>query len=379
MQKNFLKTACRYLPEAALIAFAFFAPAQSSAQSPFDKMANLFTVPRSYTVGYTDTPPVIDGNINDTVWQKAPWTDDFVDIEGSLKPLPPLRTRTRMLWDDSCLYIAAEMTEPNVWARLKQHDTIVYHDNDFEIFIDPKNTTHRYFELEFNAFNTVFDLFLDKPYRNGGSPLITWDAKGLRSAVQVQGTLNHPGDADKSWTVEIAIPFKALNPGEGSVKPHNGSIWRINFSRVEWDTRVAGAKYVKLTDSAGHLLPEHNWVWSPQGVINMHYPERWGYLLFNTDVTNNNPFVLPYSELQKRYLWLVYYEEKLWYGEHKAYTCSLRKLGIKDKVKIGETVNRLVLEADSRQFVVIIRDAGNPAKGWAVDQDGLVSAAGSRN
>ena len=40
-------------------------------------------------------------------------------------------------------------------------------------------------------------------------------------------------------------------------------------------------RYVKLTDpETGDPLPEHNWVWSPQGLIAMHYPEMWGEVLF---------------------------------------------------------------------------------------------------
>jgi hypothetical protein len=27
-------------------------------------------------------------------------------------------------------------------------------------------------------------------------------------------------------------------------------------------------------------LAEDNWVWSPQGLINMHVPERWGWVEF---------------------------------------------------------------------------------------------------
>jgi hypothetical protein len=49
---------------------------------------------------------------------------------------------------------------------------------------------------------------------------------------------------------------------------------------VEWDTHAEGRRAVKLRDASGKDLPERNWVWSPQGVINMHYPERWGYLQF---------------------------------------------------------------------------------------------------
>jgi prefoldin subunit 5 len=40
---------------------------------------------------------------------------------------------------------------------LKNYDDIVFYDNDFEVFIDPDNDTHRYYEFEVNALNTMFD------------------------------------------------------------------------------------------------------------------------------------------------------------------------------------------------------------------------------
>ena len=36
----------------------------------------------------------------------------------------------------------------------------------------------------------------------------------------------------------------------------------------------------------GKYVPEFNWVWSPQGVINMHVPERWGYVFFSDGTLN---------------------------------------------------------------------------------------------
>src|SRR3712207_6853585 len=38
--------------------------------------------------------------------------------------------------------------------RSRQHDAIIYHDNDFEVFIDPDNDTHQYFEIEVNAYRS---------------------------------------------------------------------------------------------------------------------------------------------------------------------------------------------------------------------------------
>jgi hypothetical protein len=354
----------------ALIAVLFL-PFAVCAQSPFKNFENLFTTPKSYVVNYTKSPPVIDGDINDSAWQQARWTDDFRDIEGDLKPNPTLKTNVKMLWDDSCLYIAAQIFDPHVWATLKQHDEVIFRDNDFEVFIDPNNTTHQYFEIEYNAFNTVFDLFLNKPYRNGGTPLTNWDVEGLRSAVKVQGTLNDPSDTDKGWTVEMAIPFKSINLGIPTPVPVGGSLWRINFSRVEWDTKVLEGKYIKLKDSAGRNLPEHNWVWSPQGVVNMHFPERWGYLQFNKDITNNKTFILPYSEQQKRYLWLVYYQQKLWQKSNGSYQPSLKKFGLKNVVKVDGRINTLRMEATKHQFMVLISDKSDNTA-WTINQDGLI-------
>jgi len=49
----------------------------------------------------------------------------------------------------------------------------------------------------------------------------------------------------------------------------------VNFSRVEWQVETTGGRYEKV---AGRK--EDNWVWSPQGEVNMHIPDRWGYVRF---------------------------------------------------------------------------------------------------
>jgi len=346
-------------------------PFIAGAQSPFNGLENLFTTPLNYTVHHTNTPPVIDGNIDDKAWAAAGWTAQFQDIQGDLKPRPSLQTQVKMLWDDSCLYIAAQLQEPNVWAYVRHHDEVVFHDNDFEVFIDPKNTTHQYFEFEVNAINTVFDLFLNKPYRDWGEAMISWDATGLRTAVKVQGTLNDPSDTDKGWTVEMAIPFKALYTGNYFRVPNEGTTWRINFSRVEWDTKVAGDKYVKETDANGLPKPEHNWVWSPQGIVNMHFPERWGYLQFTRKDTGNITFSLPYAELQKRYLRLVYYREKFWERKHLKFLLTLKKLELKSTVIVDNRPNILKLEATDHQFMALITDKTDGIT-WAINTEGLV-------
>lgn len=226
----------------------------------------------------------IDGRLQERAWKKAPWTESFVDIEGDKKPLPLQETRVKMLWDDQYLYIAAQIEEEHIWAYQDQKDQIVYLENDFEVFIDPDGDTENYYELEVNAINNTFDLFLPKTYRKGGRAQLKWDIKGLKTAVNVDGTVNNANDRDKRWIVEMAIPFQALSTEDVKpVLPVNGSEWRINFSRVNWQHEIGGdGRYSrKRHPENGKVLPEYNWVWSPQGIINMHYPEYWGKLIFS--------------------------------------------------------------------------------------------------
>lgn len=237
-----------------------------------------------YEAPRTPIPVVVDGSLDDPAWRTAPWTTDFVDIRGPGWPDPPLRTRAKMTWDDRALYVAAEMEEPHLWATLVERDAIVWRDDDFEVFLDPDGDGLNYFEVEVNPHGTVLDLFLAKPYDEGGSAQIEWDLAGLAVAVRLSGSLNDPADRDAGWFVEMAIPWHGLTaPGAARppTAPRAGEEWRVNFSRVDWPLLVENGEYVKereLTDWSDH--PEENWVWSPQGRINMHAPESWGRLRF---------------------------------------------------------------------------------------------------
>lgn len=238
------------------------------------------TTPKTYTCNYVDRALVIDGKLNDAQWENAEWSDNFVDIEGKKKPSPFLQTKVKMLWDLHYLYIAALLEEPDLWATLTNRDEIIYQDNDFEVFIDPDGDGRNYYEYEVNAFGTIMDLFLNKPYNLQGAADLSWNFKNIKSAVACQGTINEASDTDTSWTVELAIPWEAFT-ADKQMPPADGDRWRINFSRVEWDHVSQGNVYQNQTDPDGKPLPEHNWVWSPQGTINMHIPEKWGSVRFS--------------------------------------------------------------------------------------------------
>ena len=288
--------------------------------------------PRQYVCHRTNQPVMVDGRLDERAWQMAPWTELFVDIEGNLRPKPYFETRAKLMWDSSYLYVAAELKETNVWATLTERDAVIYHDNDFEVFIDPDMDTHEYYELELNALNTVWDLLLIKPYRDGGPAVNAWDIQGLKTAVAVQGTLNHPADTDTGWTVEIAFPWEVLKEcAHRPIPPQNGDQWKINFSRVEWKTEVSDGKFSKVIDAAtGKSLPEHNWVWSPQGLIAMHYPEMWGLVQFTDAVVGSQAvaFVSDPVDSARWELREVYYAERNYFMQNGTYTSDFAKLGL---------------------------------------------------
>ena len=281
--------------------------------------------PRSYVAHHIDTPLTIDGKAQEKVWEAAPFSESFIDIEGV--KIPKYDTRVKMLWDDKNLYFYAELKEPHIWATLKQRDTVIFYNNDFEIFIDPDGDTHNYYEFEMNALNTVWDLLLVKPYRESAPVVDSWDIQGLQTAVSINGTLNDPIDIDKSWSVEIAMPWEVLKEASGSNDLPADSFWRINFSRVNWDHDLNGSTYSRKKDASGKFLPEYNWVWSPQGVINMHEPEHWGYVYFSTKpVSEEVAFTIPQDEQIRWKLYEFYRAQKAYFSENKSWATSLDAL-----------------------------------------------------
>ncbi|MEI6324322.1 MAG: sugar-binding protein [Gemmataceae bacterium] len=279
-------------------------------------------LPKSIAAPLLTSPILIDGKLDDPAWKKAPWSATFDDIEGNKNPKPPLGTKIKMLHDSKGLYIGVEMEEPHLQGTFSEHDSYIFHlDNDFEVFIDSDGDCQNYVELEMNAKNTTWDLLMTKPYRDGGRALDSFELKGVQTAVFLDGTLNDPSDTDRGWTVEIFLPWKSLAEVGSGVPPKIGDRWRINFSRVEWEWDIKDNKYVKKPGR-----PERNWVWSPQGEINMHLPERWGSVVFVGPEDGLKP--LPLDEEAKARLCLgrIHQAQQAYRGKKGSFAQTLAEL-----------------------------------------------------
>jgi WD40 repeat protein/serine/threonine protein kinase len=343
---------------------------------------DVYVPPRGYVCYRATGPIAIDGKLDDAAWQAVPWTENFVDIEGDRRLPPHFRTRAKMLWDDQYFYIGAELEEPHVQGSFTKRDSFIFHeDNDFEVFLNPDGNNHNYAELEMNALNTVWDLRLKKPYRDQGEAEHDWDIPGLKTAVHVNGTVNNPRDIDQGWTIEIAIPWEIVPAlkndqaaGSGDPRrtaarpPRDGEQWRVNFSRVEWRFDIADGKYVRRKDRR-----EDNWVWSPQGVVNMHQTETWGYVQFSAAPPGKAAFHPDPAGPAKHVLHRIYYAQRSFHKDHGRYANSLAELklaGISHETLAAPP--QIGVKGDGFEASAEIQLPNGKRERWRIRQDSLV-------
>ena len=357
-----------YAPVRLAAAFCLMCASSPALAGFADDWARMKSVvPQGYLCYHTTGPITVDGRLDEGDWQVAPWTRDFADIEG--KQTPRFRTRARMLWDQEYFYVAAELEEPHVWATLTNHDAVIFQDNDFEVFIDPNGDSHEYYEFEINALNTGWDLLLKKPYKDGGLALNEWEIPGLKTAVHVNGTINNPTDRDNGWSVEIAFPWKALAEfAHRRAPPAEGDQWRANFSRVQWRINIVTGKYQKVPGTR-----EDNWVWSPQGIIDMHRPEKWGFVQFTNKKFGDGKF-LPDPALPARdALHGIYYAQRDYEAKNHRWASSLEELGWSGSgTHVLVRAPTLELTKDGFEVTAEIKLPDGRSEHWHIRQDARV-------
>jgi len=169
---------------------------------------------KSVEIVRTDTPPVIDGHIDEPGWSRAAVIEDLHQMTPIEYSEPSQRTEIRILYDDDALYIAARMwdteAERIVSQNLRQGQQ-VWGDDFLGIVLDPFNDQRSGYLFMLNANGVrVEALYLDISKQQ-------WNWQGIWETAGTQD--------DRGWTTEVAIPFKSL-----SFDPQNDA-WGINFRR----------------------------------------------------------------------------------------------------------------------------------------------------
>lgn len=347
-----ISCAIAILAVGAITSLAAEPPHKTSPAGDWEFMRSI--QPPEYLCHATHEPIVIDARAREAAWTSAAWTEEFSDIEGPRGPRPRLRTRAKMLWDDQYFYVYAELEEPNVWATLTKKNDLIYHDNNFEVFIDPKGSNHHYYEFEINALGTLWELSLDKPYRDGGPAHNPNNLPGLRTAVHIRGTLNDPSDTDRGWSAEAAFPWSELKQFAGTAvcPPHEGDTWRINFSRAEWQLDVVDGKYRKVPEEK---QPPNFWVWSAIGVFNMHAPERYGRVQFTRQPAGQGKFTPDDTAAARDELMELYHRQRVFHDQHKRYARSLAELAWPPGAASGVAADDLQLTPTESGYLATVR------------------------
>lgn len=171
----------------------------------------------------------LDGVPDESAWTNAPEIKPFWGYTTGKAALA--QGMTKVLWDDTYLYVAGDLKDKDLIATFTKHDEcLCIHDDVLEVFLKPAQRSPQYYEIHVNPINTTFDAM----YRYYGD----WKdsekyESGLETAVKVHGTVNDSGDQDEGWTFEMRIPFAALEAA-GRKPPVIGDQWKFTFCRYDY-------------------------------------------------------------------------------------------------------------------------------------------------
>jgi hypothetical protein len=161
-------------------------------------------------IPFFDRKPVIDGKISSKEWSNAL----KFKLQGAEGQKAPEQTDVYIAYDTEFLYIAFECFEENMENIKLSHynqearDVAVWQDDCVEIFIDPFNSGKEdFYQIVINSAGIIFDA------ANGDK---SWDGD-IKRAVRLH---------NKSWVVEVAVPFDDL-----PYAPKGAELWNFNFAR----------------------------------------------------------------------------------------------------------------------------------------------------
>jgi len=233
------------------------APTTGPATRPADKAFQAFAKKQSVPtarVPQVKKAPKIDG-ILDPLYKKEATPLSFRFLAGG-QARPKATTTVYALTTDTDLIVFFNCGSPDMDALLadvRDRDGQVWNDDSVELFIDPTNkrAPDGYRHIIINSLGTTAEA-----KGPGGAEDYSWNPK-LRVKTKV---------GRKAWTVEVAIPLKAL---VADVKKIN-RVWAVNFNRM--------AYLIEGTEDTA---------WSPTGAASSHVPARFGCLWMEVGTVDN--------------------------------------------------------------------------------------------
>ncbi len=160
-----------------------------------------------------DTPPVIDGKLDDEIWKQATVLKDFYQVQPGDNIAPSKPTEVMLGYDSKFLYIAFHCyDEPDkVRATIPKRDDI-FNDDYVGILFDTFNDHRKAYEFDFSPLGIQADGIWTDGQGEDFNPDIVMESKGVLTT--------------DGWTVEVAIPFKSLRYVVGKDKLWGAHFWR---------------------------------------------------------------------------------------------------------------------------------------------------------
>ena len=219
------------------------APAAEAAAS-----AGILAGRVSVTAGRADEVPLIDGQLDDAIWQRATRITEFVQrnpIEGA----PATEdTEVYVAYDDTHLYFGlyAHYSDPSmVRANRVDRDQANYRDDTISFYFDTFLDQQRAYVFTLNGYGVQGDSLMGSSGRgssrggrgggsSGRSSMMGMSGGGSSSAPRGDSSWDALFDSggtlvDDGWTAEMAIPFKSLRyPSVGGGQAHR---WGFQIAR----------------------------------------------------------------------------------------------------------------------------------------------------
>ena len=157
----------------------------------------------------TDSPPRIDGKLDDPCWQKAAQTGGFIQFEPNSGEPATHKTNVYLLYDPNRLYVGFECfkSDMNVLAANSvRRDSFFFSDDHVEILIDTYLDQRNCYAFALNPLSTQTDRRITN---EGGN--VRRNSSNVGSAISWDCDWSgYAATYDDRWTAEFSIPFAEL-------------------------------------------------------------------------------------------------------------------------------------------------------------------------
>ncbi|ORX89726.1 hypothetical protein K493DRAFT_340462 [Basidiobolus meristosporus CBS 931.73] len=317
---------------------------------------------KHYPAPKTFRAPVIDGKLDEEVWENAAYTSDFGNIQGPHGPPPPISmlTRTKVAWDSHFVYIGAMLFDPFIAANVTRLDSG-----------SRDRTNHQYKRIQVNPLGIYRAVEFTKPPVDGGIErpwdlgsgfkLRTFTSHEVHIVHSVEEISSGRPNLNSYWSVEMAIPIHRLKNVIKRGPDDDDGYSNFNFMRSGWPPKSVESnddespRRRKRAHILAHLQRYH-YTWSPQYSQDIHNPEWWGTVYFSNQT--KDACFKPDASYNTRYVLMqIYWAQKNYYRHNGRYSADISTLSTENPMwNICTPSPKIQLTNHSQGFQATIPD-----------------------